>query len=125
MKNRHRVLRAEHEWSHAELSHRRRVARQTMNAIQAGKYDPSLSRAYRSPFASSSSSTPQEKKHRDHEGGVALVESNALGPTPTTETTRSMRPEPQSLVKRMPQAVAKIKLPLALMSAEDGRLATS
>jgi len=47
MKNRLRVLRAEHEWSQAELAARLKVSRQTVNAIETGKYDPSLPLAFR------------------------------------------------------------------------------
>ncbi len=47
MKNRLRVLRAEREWSQAELAQRLRVSRQTVNAIETGKYDPSLPLAFR------------------------------------------------------------------------------
>jgi putative transcriptional regulator len=47
MKNRLRVLRAENEWVQAELARRLRVSRQTVNAIETGKYDPSLSLAFR------------------------------------------------------------------------------
>jgi putative transcriptional regulator len=47
MKNRLRVLRAERELSQAELAARLRVSRQTVNAIETGKYDPSLSLAFR------------------------------------------------------------------------------
>jgi putative transcriptional regulator len=47
MKNRIRVLRAEREWSQAELAVRLRVSRQTVNAIETGKYDPSLPLAFR------------------------------------------------------------------------------
>ena len=46
MKNRLRVLRAEHEWSQAELATRLGVSRQTVNAIETGKYDPSLPLAF-------------------------------------------------------------------------------
>ena len=46
MKNRLRVLRAEREWSQAELAARLRVSRQTVNAIETGKYDPSLPLAF-------------------------------------------------------------------------------
>ncbi|MDB6102389.1 MAG: transcriptional regulator [Gammaproteobacteria bacterium] len=42
MKNRLRVLRAERAWSQAELAERTNVSRQTINAIETGKYDPSL-----------------------------------------------------------------------------------
>ena len=46
MKNRLRVLRAERKWSQAELGTRLRVSRQTVNAIETGKYDPSLPLAF-------------------------------------------------------------------------------
>jgi len=42
MKNRLRVLRAEYRWSQAELAQRLGVSRQTINAIETEKYDPSL-----------------------------------------------------------------------------------
>ena len=42
MKNRLKVLRAEQDWSQAELAQRLDVSRQTINAIETGKYDPSL-----------------------------------------------------------------------------------
>jgi putative transcriptional regulator len=42
MKNRLKVLRAEHDWSQADLATRLDVSRQTINAIETGKYDPSL-----------------------------------------------------------------------------------
>ncbi len=46
MKNRLRVLRAEREWSQAALAERLNVSRQTVNAIETGKYDPSLPLAF-------------------------------------------------------------------------------
>jgi len=46
MKNRLRVLRAERNWSQAELAERLSVSRQTVNAIETGKYDPSLPLAF-------------------------------------------------------------------------------
>lgn len=42
MKNRLKVLRAEQNWSQADLAQRLDVSRQTINAIETGKYDPSL-----------------------------------------------------------------------------------
>ncbi len=42
MKNRIKVLRAERNWSQAELAERLNVARQSVNAIETGKADPSL-----------------------------------------------------------------------------------
>ena len=47
MKNRLRILRAEYEWSQAELADRLDVSRQTVNAIEKGKYDPSLPLAFK------------------------------------------------------------------------------
>lgn len=46
MDNRIRVLRAERHWSQAELAERLDVSRQTINAIENGKHDPSLPFAY-------------------------------------------------------------------------------
>jgi putative transcriptional regulator len=47
MKNRLRVLRAEREWSQATLAERLGVSRQTVNAVETGKYDPSLPLAFK------------------------------------------------------------------------------
>ncbi len=47
MNNRLRVLRAEHEWSQADLAERLGVSRQTINALETGKYDPSLPLAFK------------------------------------------------------------------------------
>jgi putative transcriptional regulator len=47
VKNRLRVLRAERNWSQADLAHRLDVSRQSVNAIETGKYDPSLPLAFR------------------------------------------------------------------------------
>lgn len=46
MRNRLRVLRAERGWSQADLAGRIGVSRQTINAIETGKYDPSLPLAF-------------------------------------------------------------------------------
>lgn len=46
MINRLRVLRAERGWSQGELAERLGVSRQTVNAIETGKYDPSLPLAF-------------------------------------------------------------------------------
>ncbi len=46
MKNRLRVLRAERDWSQADLAERLSVSRQTVNAIENGRYDPSLPLAF-------------------------------------------------------------------------------
>jgi len=47
MKNSLKVLRAERDWSQAELADRLGVSRQTINAIENGKYDPSLPLAFK------------------------------------------------------------------------------
>ena len=47
VKNRLRVLRAERDWSQAELGGRLGVSRQAVNAIETGKYDPSLPLAFK------------------------------------------------------------------------------
>jgi putative transcriptional regulator len=47
MKNRLKVLRAERDWSQADLADRLEVSRQTVNALETGKYDPSLPLAFK------------------------------------------------------------------------------
>jgi putative transcriptional regulator len=47
MTNRLRVLRAERGWSQAYLAERLEVSRQSVNAIETGKYDPSLPLAFK------------------------------------------------------------------------------
>jgi putative transcriptional regulator len=47
MNNRLRVLRAERGWSQAELADRLEVSRQSVNAIETGKFDPSLPLAFK------------------------------------------------------------------------------
>jgi putative transcriptional regulator len=47
MRNRLRVLRAERSWSQLELAERLGVSRQTVNALETGRYDPSLPLAFR------------------------------------------------------------------------------
>lgn len=46
MKNRLKVLRAERDWSQADLAEKLGVSRQTINAIETGKYDASLELAF-------------------------------------------------------------------------------
>lgn len=46
LKNRIRLLRAERSWSQADVARRVAVSRQTINAIEVGKYDPSLPLAF-------------------------------------------------------------------------------
>jgi putative transcriptional regulator len=45
--NRLRILRAERQWSQQDLADRLEVSRQSVNAIETGKYDPSLPLAFR------------------------------------------------------------------------------
>ena len=47
MKNRLKVLRAERDWSQADLAERLDVSRQSVNALETGKYDPSLPLAFK------------------------------------------------------------------------------
>ena len=47
MKNRIKVLRAERDWTQADLARQLEVSRQTVNAIETGRYDPSLPLAFR------------------------------------------------------------------------------
>ncbi len=47
MKNRLKVLRAERDWSQGDLAERLQVSRQSVNAIETGRYDPSLPLAFR------------------------------------------------------------------------------
>jgi putative transcriptional regulator len=47
VKNTLRVLRAERDWSQAELADHLGVSRQTVNALETGKYDPSLPLAFK------------------------------------------------------------------------------
>ena len=47
MKNRLKVLRAERDWTQARLAAELAVSRQTINAIETGKFDPSLTLAFR------------------------------------------------------------------------------
>ena len=47
MKNRLKVLRAERDWTQARLAQELEVSRQTVNALETGKFDPSLPLAFR------------------------------------------------------------------------------
>ena len=64
MKNRLKVLRAERDWSQAELAGRLDVSRQAVNAIETGKHDPSLPLAFR--FSAL----------RNHENGLDSLKGN-------------------------------------------------
>ncbi len=47
MKNRLKVLRAERDWSQGDLAEQLGISRQSVNAIETGKYDPSLPLAFK------------------------------------------------------------------------------
>ncbi len=47
MNNRLKILRAERDWSQADLADRLGVSRQTVNALETGRYDPSLPLAFK------------------------------------------------------------------------------
>jgi putative transcriptional regulator len=47
MKNRLKVLRAERDWTQGDLADALGISRQSINAIETGKYDPSLPLAFR------------------------------------------------------------------------------
>jgi putative transcriptional regulator len=47
MRNRLKVLRAERNWTQGDLAERLEISRQSVNAIETGKYDPSLPLAFR------------------------------------------------------------------------------
>ncbi|MDB5670696.1 MAG: transcriptional regulator, family [Alphaproteobacteria bacterium] len=47
MNNRLKVLRAERNWSQSDLAERLQISRQSVNAIETGRYDPSLPLAFR------------------------------------------------------------------------------
>jgi putative transcriptional regulator len=67
VKNRLKVLRAERDWSQAELGGRLGVSRQAVNAIETGKYDPSLPLAFK---LSRLFSVPIEEIFDDGHGGA-------------------------------------------------------
>ncbi len=70
MRNRLRVLRAERDWSQAELAEQLGVSRQTVNAIETGRYDPSLplaftiARVFGQAIESLFFPEPEDGKHR-------------------------------------------------------------
>lgn len=67
MKNRLKVLRAERNWSQAELAQRLEVSRQSVNAIETGKFDPSLTLAFK---LSRLFAMPIEELFSDEEAGI-------------------------------------------------------
>jgi putative transcriptional regulator len=66
VKNRLKVLRAERNWTQAQLAEALQVSRQTVNAIETGKFDPSLPLAFR---AARLFGLPIEAIFRDEETG--------------------------------------------------------
>jgi putative transcriptional regulator len=76
MKNRLRVLRAEREWSQAELAARLGVSRQTINAIETGKYDPSLPLAFQ--MAELFQMRIEEIFKRNHDGSAPADQENLI-----------------------------------------------
>ncbi len=67
MKNRIRVLRAEKQWSQAELAERVRVSRNSINSVENGKFDPSLPLAFR--IAEAFGLTIEDVFERPRDGG--------------------------------------------------------
>lgn len=65
MKNRLKVLRAERDWTQAQLAKELEVSRQTVNAIEKGKFDPSLPLAFK---AARLFGMPIEDIFQDEEG---------------------------------------------------------
>ena len=79
MDNRLRELRAIRKWSQAELADRLDVSRQTVNAIETGRYDPSLPRAF-SPWKSGKSAI------------VVILDARPLGNLSPRSARRRPRP---------------------------------
>ena len=75
MKNRLRVLRAELDWSQAQLAEQLGVSRQTVNAIETGKYDPSL------PLAFTIARTFNRRIEEISEFGERVPAARGLAPT--------------------------------------------
>jgi putative transcriptional regulator len=67
MRNQVRELRARQQWSQGDLAVKLEVSRQTVNAIETGKYDPSLPLAFR--IARLFGKRIEEMFDPDHEGG--------------------------------------------------------
>jgi putative transcriptional regulator len=77
--NRLRVLRAERNWSQGEVAKRLEVSRQSINAIETGKYDPSLPLAFK---LARLFELPVEQIFQDGsaaDGGTAAGEGNSTG----------------------------------------------
>lgn len=75
MKNRLKVLRAERDWTQARLAEELEVSRQTINAIEKGKFDPSLPLAFR---AARLFRLSIEAIFQDEDGDATLREPPAL-----------------------------------------------
>ena len=84
MKNRLRVLRTDHEWSQAELARRLGVSRQTVNALEREKYDPSLPLAFR--IAHLFERAIEDVFHHEQGAGATLTHGNGNGKSQGAKT---------------------------------------
>jgi putative transcriptional regulator len=89
MKNQLRLLRAERSWSQAELAQRLGVSRQTVNAIETGKYDPSLPLAFQ--MADLFGLLIEEIFHPDAGGTFAAMKRLEKDPREEEELVRAGR----------------------------------
>jgi putative transcriptional regulator len=96
VKNRIKVLRAENDWSQARLAEELGVSRQTVNAIETGKYDPSLplafdlARVFRKKIEeifTADSTTPERAKR---EKKLAVDDATSAGQLPFPELDVSL-----------------------------------
>jgi putative transcriptional regulator len=98
VKNRLRVLRAELDWSQADLAQRLGVSRQTVNAIETGKYDPSLplafslARTFKRRIEEIFEAEPRQSKRQAADlrfqpggGGVEVGRRGIIAPLPERE----------------------------------------
>ena len=79
MNNRIRVLRAERKWSQAHVAAALRVSRQTVNAVETGRYDPGLSLAF--AIARLFEVSIEDVFQPDHEAAAAPAERAVRGGT--------------------------------------------
>ena len=77
MKNRLRILRAERNWSQADLAERLEVSRQSVNAIETGKFDPSSLSHSNSLASSTVPSKPSSRMKSSRSQTVFRVPSPA------------------------------------------------